>query len=1236
LEIPEGVNPTSNTKNGLAKFLGELILSGFAITSITSNTTLTTGFISSNTRDINHFYNKMFHQTITILTLLIWTHQSVRVNHIRLTPLITYHLPINGCTNNNLTGANIYLSEQYNSPITTAVQIYHWFKDRKHHKLKSLLPTIKDRSSQQMILLLLSGVEPNPGPRKPRFPCTVCQKACKEDTIACDDCDQWMHKTCIGMSTTEFSEIGKSEGTWTCPSCSKKNNSSMKIYHVPSEDNNSSLNISTNPLLLDSISEVSMPSTSGSSIYSPSFSSTSFNSTDIPIMSSSPKPAKPKPTAKKTLRILNINFQSLRKKGKLLETIIDSTDPDVIIGTETWLDPNIKSSEIIPDFQNYDIERRDRPTDPHGGVMLATKKALLLGNINKSSNIELISGTINLEGKKKMLIGSYYRPPDKTNDSYLNQVKEEISNTRWKHKKDLFVIGGDFNLPDINWSEQSITNNQYPSRVNQTFLDIVADNGLEQIVDFSTRKDNILDLMLISHPAFKQRCKPLPSIGNSDHDIVLLDIACKPFKPKPVRRKIYLWKKADIYKIKEDLTIFEDVFKHTFYENIDAMWEAFKTAIQKTIEKRIPTKIAQNRHTHPWINTNIRRKINKKNKAHKKARKTKKKRDKDRYKRLQQEVQRDVRQANRKYMEDISTNYKDNSKKFWSYIKSKGQEWVGVAPLKNSMGFIQSDNKSKAEILNQQFQSVFTKENLHDSPNKGPSPYSSMKDININTKGVHKLLKNLNAHKATGPDSIPSFILKTAANEIAPILTKMFQTSLDTGAVPQDWKDAHVVPLFKKDERHLASNYRPVSLTSITCKVLEHIIHSSIMDHYDQNNILTNAQHGFRKKRSCETQLIITIHEIASKLSKGSQVDIILLDFSKAFDKVPHLRLLHKLEYYGVNKKTNAWIKTFLQDRKQSVILEGTTSSQAPVLSGVPQGTVLGPLLFLTYINDMPEKVTSSETKLFADDSMLFRSIKNQNDSHLLQKDLTSLEDWENKWQMNFNAKKCIVIRIRPLKKELTVPSTYKLHGHTLDIVDSSKYLGVTINNNLTWDRHIDNIVGKGNKTLGFIRRNLKDCTKPVKAAAYTSIVRPSLEYASTIWDPSNQCKIKSIENVQKRAARFVHNNYSDRTPGCVTKMVKSLEWENLADRRQNNRLCMLFKIQHGEVDIDKDQYLIPNDNRTRGKDRFFQERTKHDSYGQSFFPRTIRDWNQLQTQTTSASTVEGFRVALKARSENN
>ena len=318
------------------------------------------------------------------------------------------------------------------------------------------------------------------------------------------------------------------------------------------------------------------------------------------------------------------------------------------------------------------------------------------------------------------------------------------------------------------------------------------------------------------------------------------------------------------------------------------------------------------------------------------------------------------------------------------------------------------------------------------------------------------------------------------------------------------------------------------------------------MKHFDANNILSDAQHGFRYKRSCESQLVISVQEIVKRLAKGSQVDIILLDFSKAFDKVPHARLLHKLLYYGVNHNTVTWIKSFLENRNQNVVLEGAKSTSAQVLSGVPQGLVLGPLLFLAYINDMPETIIHSETRLFADDTILFRAINGTIDSQLLQEDLTALENWENRWQMSFNPSKCTVIRVAPNKSKTVIHTNYQLHGHTLEIVDSNKYLGVTLTSNLSWDKHVDNVAAKGNRTLGFIRRNLKDCTRTVKETSYTAIVRPTIEYAATVWDPTSQSKIKALENIQRRAARFVTNNYTDRTPGCVTNMITSLGWQSL------------------------------------------------------------------------------------------
>ena len=239
-----------------------------------------------------------------------------------------------------------------------------------------------------------------------------------------------------------------------------------------------------------------------------------------------------------------------------------------------------------------------------------------------------------------------------------------------------------------------------------------------------------------------------------------------------------------------------------------------------------------------------------------------------------------------------------------------------------------------------------------------------MAELKIQPAGVRKLRSKLNSHKASGPDCIPIFILREAVEEMSPILSKIFQFSIDSGEVPSDWRSANIVPIFKKGDKHQASNYRPVSLTSVTCKILEHVVHSNVMNHFSQHNILCDNQHGFRSKRSCETQLITTQQGITSQLKTGKdQVDVVLLDFSKAFDKVPHQRLLHKLDFYGVRGNTLRWIQSFLSYRKQQVTLEGIKSTQ-DVVSGVPQEPVLGTLFSLAFNNDLQES-TSSDTRLF-------------------------------------------------------------------------------------------------------------------------------------------------------------------------------------------------------------------------------------------------------------------------------
>ena len=486
--------------------------------------------------------------------------------------------------------------------------------------------------------------------------------------------------------------------------------------------------------------------------------------------------------------------------------------------------------------------------------------------------------------------------------------------------------------------------------------------------------------------------------------------------------------------------------------------------------------------------------------------------------------------------------------------------------------------------------------------------------------------QNLNPHKATGPDGISPRILKELAPELAPILSFIYQTSLNTGKLPQDWKTANISPIFKKGDRVKASNYRPVSLTSVACKLLEHVIHSHIMKYFDAHNVLTPQQHGSRQAHSCETQLIQTVHDFTTSLNNNTQTDVVIMDFSKAFDVVPHNRLLLKLSQYGIDGSINRWIGSFLKGRKQRVVIGGDHSNWATVDSGVPQGTVLGPLLFLVYINDLPQNINST-VRLFADDCVIYKEIKSSQDADILQKDLETLSAWEKLWQMKFNSDKCYVLRISASRSPLI--TNYKLGDSILQETKTHTYLGVDIQHDLKWNTHINRITASASRTLGFVRRNLSSCNKETKKAAYIALVRPTVEYCSAVWDPYTKELTQKVEKIQRRAARMVYNNYDWKT--SVNELIQELQWDSLSNRRKNNRLAILHKAIGGHLAIPVQNYLQPAQRRTRrsSHQNFIEYHSRIDSHKYSYIPRTIKDWNDLPESTANIQDSTLFKTAL-------
>ena len=551
--------------------------------------------------------------------------------------------------------------------------------------------------------------------------------------------------------------------------------------------------------------------------------------------------------------------------------------------------------------------------------------------------------------------------------------------------------------------------------------------------------------------------------------------------------------------IADGLQLLEHCICRTPDENIDAehLWNQFHDCMQNLVYTHIPHKTARRRCNLPWMTTKLRRQIRTRNRLYQKAKLSGSKDVFNRFVTLKHSIQKDLRASYWRYINNLISpedegSQQQSQKRFWSYIKSLKHDHNNITALSTTDGIV-TDDLQKANALNLQFKSVFTEERHGPFPNKGPSPHPVMPDINVTTSGIDAFLSNLKIHKATGPDRISARVLKEMHSSIAPILKVIFDCCLNTGVVPNDWKVANVTPLFKKGDRLQTSNYRPISLTSIISKIFEHILCSNIMKHLETNGILHHRQHGFRHNHSCETQLISLVHDLTNNYDAGTQTDLISMDFAKAFDTVPHQRLMYKLQWYGVHGKVHKWISEFLTNRSQKVVLNGTCSTSVKVTSGVPQGTVLGPSLFLIYINDLPECVNHSEIRLFADDCIVYRCIHNQQDAELLQEDINAIQTWTSTWQMNFNVSKCCSTHFT---QAITykMENTYYLYDTPLLSLDHFKYLGITLQSNLRYDRHIQDITAKANRTLGLLRRNIRTPTPQLKECAYKALVRPQLE----------------------------------------------------------------------------------------------------------------------------------------------
>ena len=408
---------------------------------------------------------------------------------------------------------------------------------------------------------------------------------------------------------------------------------------------------------------------------------------------------------------------------------------------------------------------------------------------------------------------------------------------------------------------------------------------------------------------------------------------------------------------------------------------------------------------------------------------------------------------------------------------------------------------------------------------------------------------------------------------------------------------------------------------------MEKFVKDVVLDHLTENNLLSTKQFGFVSGRSTVTQLLNYLDKCAEIISNGGIVDSIYFDFSKAFDTVPHKRLTAKLKAHGLDGKILAWVEAFLTKRDQVVKVNGELSMPQSVTSGIPQGSVLGPLLFVVYINDLPE-VVKSNVLLFADDTKIFREVCSQNDALLLQEDIDSLTQWSDKWLLRFNIDKCNVLTLGRFDN-IRYTHRYSLYGEELEHVFEEKDLGVIVDMELSFEEHISTKIKKANGIMGLIRRTFSYLDCDMFKRLYTTFVRPHLEYAQSAWSPHLRKYIKQLDNVQIRATKLVdgmkHLDYFER--------LQKLDLPTLLHRRQRGDMIQVWKHfrSYDTSTLSANFKHNPRPNRRHGFQIIWNKPTDGTSglQANSFYFRTAAIWNNLPEKVVNAININTFKSRL-------
>lgn len=925
--------------------------------------------------------------------------------------------------------------------------------------------------------------------------------------------------------------------------------------------------------------------------------------------------------SREDLCVAHINTQSVRYKIDLIEA--ESKKFDIITMSETWLCDSDCNNSLLLSTYNPPI-RKDRVNDPHGGVAIYVRNTL---SCKHRLDLDLpglecvwIETKLNQES---LLVGSLYRPPN-SNAHYWELIRENIrkvNNTGLK-----YLLLGDFNT---NWINQ-------PSH---HLLNIINDFQLKQYITEPTRvtdtSNSCIDLIMTQSEYLITHVEVLPEIC-SDHRVPTCYIKTKKLQNHKFKRTIYNYKNIDQDK-------FRNLIQNTDWNNImqtddvDVGAQNFTETFFNISKQCMPSKqITVRENDAPWINNEIRFLIAEKNKVHKSAKHLNTIESWVKFREIRNRLTSKIRERKQEYTKelDIRASNPDSfgTKEWWklvnTFLSKKGIYTNEIPPIELN-GKVYYSNKEKAEIFNSFFISQAKLENDNDPiPDIEVSNGPVLSTIELSEHDVNSAINNLNTNKAVGPDMIHNYLLKAASPHITELITQFFNKCISKGKFPASWKKAHVTPIFKKGSKESPSNYRPISLLSCIGKLFETCIHKYVLQFLNENNIITQSQSGFMHGDSTTYQLLSIYDNLCSSFDQELTTQAVYLDVTKAFDRVWHRGLLAKLNAIGVRGQLLVWFQDYLNNRKQATVIKSETSEFKTVCAGVPQGSVLGPLLFLIYINDIVDNI-ESVIKLFADDTSLSLGLANPDlRAIILNRDLNRILSWGNRWKVTFNATKTEVVNFIQGNGRC---DNLTFGNVQLDNTDNHKHLGLTIQSNLKWDSHINAIASKVTMLLSCLNSFKYRLGRKALETMYKSFILPHFDYADIIWDSCSDTLANKLEELHLHALRIITGLVRGTSHD---KLYEESGFNSLKERRRRHKLIAFKKFTLGlcpDYLMELLPRLVSETNpypRRKPFDRTIPN-CRTETYRKSFFPSTTLIWNQLPTSLQNSTSIQEFKKSL-------